>query len=78
VLSVKQAAAKACVSPSLIYAWCEDGTLPHVRVGRFGKRGKILIAIEDLDGVLAAFRVGPPPPKSRLTPTPRYRHVKLG
>lgn len=57
MLTVKQAAARACVSESLIYAWCADGTLPHLRIGRRGKRGTIRIAIEELDGVLAAFKV---------------------
>ena len=56
--SVRQAAVRACVSESLIYAWCAEGTLPHTRVGRRGKRGSIRIAAEDLDGVLAAFKVG--------------------
>lgn len=57
MLTPKQAAERACVSESLIYAWCADGTLPHMRVGRKGKRGHIRIAVEDLDGVLASFRV---------------------
>jgi excisionase family DNA binding protein len=57
VLTVKEAAIRACVSESLIYAWCAEGTLPHLRVGRTGKRGHIRIAVEDLDGVLAAFKV---------------------
>jgi len=56
-LTVKQAAAHVCVSLSLIYGWCADGTLPHTRVGRKGKRGHIRIAIEDLDAVMAAFKV---------------------
>jgi hypothetical protein len=54
---VAEAALHACVSESLIYAWCTEGTLPHTRVGRKGKRGHIRIAVEDLDGVLAAFKV---------------------
>jgi len=29
-LTVKQAALHASVSESLIYRWCEDGTLPHM------------------------------------------------
>lgn len=70
MLTVAQAALRACVSKSLVYAWCEDGTLPHVRVGRAGKRGKILIAPEDLDGVLAAFKVG-------AKPAPRLNYIEV-
>lgn len=62
MLTVAEAALRACVSESLIYAWCADGTLPHLRLGRKGRRGTIRIAREDLDGVLAAFRVGGPLP----------------
>ena len=56
-MTVAEAAKHACVSESLIYAWCAEGTLPHTRVGRKGRRGHIRIAVEDLDGVLAAFKV---------------------
>jgi len=57
MLTVAQSALHACVSESLIYAWVSDGTLPHTRVGRKGKRGHIRIAEEDLDGVMASFKV---------------------
>ena len=60
-LTVKQAAAHACVSASLIYGWCADGTLPHTRVGRTGKRGHIRIAIEDIEALLASLKVSGPP-----------------
>ncbi|VTR92880.1 dna-binding protein : : HTH_17 [Gemmata massiliana] len=58
MLTVTEAAEHACVSESLVYAWCADGTLPHTRMGRKGKRGTIRIAVEALDGVLSAFKVG--------------------
>jgi excisionase family DNA binding protein len=83
LLTVKQAALHACVSESLIYEWCGDGTLAHTRVGRKGRRGHIRIAVEDLDGVLAAFKVGgrevppPPPPQSLTPPRPRLKHVRV-
>jgi excisionase family DNA binding protein len=64
MLTVKQAALRASVSESLIYAWCVDGTLSHFRVGRKGKRGGIRILIEDLDAALAAFKVTPPSPSA--------------
>jgi excisionase family DNA binding protein len=73
-LTVKQAAQHASVSESLIYAWCSDGTLPHTRVGRQGKRGHIRIAVEDLDSVLAAFKVSTRP--AQATPLP-LKHITL-
>lgn len=56
-LSPKAAAERSCVSLSLVYRWCSDGSLPHLRVGGKGRRGKILIAPADLDALLATFRV---------------------
>jgi hypothetical protein len=47
-----------------VYAWCEDGTLPHFRLGRKGKRGGIRILVEDLDAALAAFKITPPAPSA--------------
>jgi excisionase family DNA binding protein len=79
-LTVAEAARRAGVSESLVYAWCADGTLPHTRVGRKGKRGHIRITVEDLDGVLASFKVGgraaPPPTPPAVTP-PRPRHIRM-
>ncbi|QEG26692.1 Helix-turn-helix domain protein [Gemmata obscuriglobus] len=60
MLTVREAAERAAVSESLIYAWCADGTLPHMRLGRKGKRGTIRIRVEDLDGMMAAFKVSGP------------------
>ncbi|OWK41962.1 hypothetical protein FRUB_04040 [Fimbriiglobus ruber] len=64
---------------SLIYQWCEDRVLPHMRVGGKGRRGKILIEEADLDGVLASFKVGKKEPEPLPAPAPpvSYRHVKL-
>ncbi len=72
MMTVAEAAQRACVSESLVYAWCNDGTLPHTRVGRKGKRGHIRIAIEDLDGLMASFKIATPPapaPTSSNLPT---------
>ena len=60
MLTVRQAAAVSGVSASLVYAWCEDGTLPHSRLGRKGCRGVIRIAPADLDAALASFKVTSP------------------
>lgn len=64
-ISPKAAAARACVSPGLVYRWCSDGSLPHLRVGAKGRRGKILIAPTDLDALLATFRIEGPLPATR-------------
>ncbi|HYH66522.1 MAG TPA: helix-turn-helix domain-containing protein [Urbifossiella sp.] len=72
MLTVQQAAERAAVSESLVYAWVADGTLPHTRLGRKGKRGTIRIDPADLDGVLAAFKVG-----ARPAPPPPVKPVKL-
>ena len=80
-LTVKQAASHASVSAALIYAWCANGTLPHMRVGARGKRGHIRIAVADLDAVLDGFKVGKREPPQAPLPAPApvtaYRHVRL-
>jgi excisionase family DNA binding protein len=47
-VDVREAAEKLGCSASLIYAFIEEGRLPHIRLGRRGKRGKISIREEDL------------------------------
>lgn len=56
-LSVRAAALRVGVSASLVYQWCADGTLPHYRLGRSGKRGKILIDPDELDRLYAERKV---------------------
>ena len=56
-LTIKEAAARARVSETLVRGWVRDGSLPHFRLGAKGKRGKIAIAPEDLDALMASFRV---------------------
>lgn len=67
-MTVAQAAAKAGVSESLVYLWCRQGTLRHLRLGGRGKRGVIRIAPADLDAALAAFTVGQRPPPAASAP----------
>ncbi|QEL17404.1 helix-turn-helix domain-containing protein [Limnoglobus roseus] len=62
-LSVKQAALAIGVCESLIRDWCADGMLPHYRVGRKGKRGKILISTSDLAAFLEQLKIAPAEPK---------------
>jgi hypothetical protein len=79
-LSPKQAAARACVSVGLIYAWCQSGQLSHLRVGAPGRRGKILIDPCDLEAALAAFRVADRPSLVPHKHPPRggFKHLRLG
>lgn len=76
LLTVSQAAERLAVSVALVYAWCHDGFLPHVRLGRTGKRGTIRIAEADIDRLATATRVGPPPPPP--PPAPRKAKPKRG
>jgi excisionase family DNA binding protein len=81
-VTVSEAAKHACVCESIVRSWVASGKLPHSRVGTLGKRGKIVIAEEDLDGFLANFKVGKKEPQQKAatapTPiTPQYRHVRL-
>lgn len=75
MLTPKQVAERLGVSDSLIYEWCSEGTLPHYRFGRKGRRGRILIAEAEFEAFLASCRQerrpGPPP-------LPNLRHIRLG
>jgi excisionase family DNA binding protein len=79
-MTVREAAAYATVSESLIYSWCADGSLRHTRVGRKGRRGHIRISREDLDAALAAFTVSAPAPATQPVPrppAPPLKHIRL-
>jgi excisionase family DNA binding protein len=72
-LTVKEAAARASVCESVIRGWIKSGLLPHYRLGLPGRRGKIVIEVEDLDGMLANFKVSGPAPK----PAPKSKPITL-
>ena len=55
--TVQEAAEHANVSASLIYLWCAERRLPHIRLGQTGKRGKVLIDEEDLKRFLETARL---------------------
>lgn len=80
MLTIAEAAKHSTVSEGLIRQWIREGTLPHFRLGGKGKRGSIRIAVEDLDGVLASFKVSEqasaPPPKPKPKPTPKAATLK--
>ena len=82
-MTIKEVAARARVSESIVRGWVRDGSLPHFRLGATGRRGKIVIAVEDLDGLLASFRVvaapgsEPGPKPVPATRKPSLKHLKL-
>lgn len=57
MLTVKEAASRLRVSKSLVYEWCKDRRLTHVRLGKNGRRGRILIRVEDLDRLMTEQQV---------------------
>jgi excisionase family DNA binding protein len=57
MLTTREAAERAGMSPSLVYRWCREQQLPHYRFGTQGRRGKILIAPADLDDFMQHCRV---------------------
>ncbi len=57
LLSVKEAANRLGVSPSLVYQWCTEKRLPHIRLGRAHQRGKILLEEQDVLAFLTAARI---------------------
>ena len=71
-LTPRQAAARVPVSISLVYQWCEQGLLPHYRLGGRGRRGKILIEETDLTAFLEGHKVTPTP-----APVEGLRHIQL-
>lgn len=79
-MNVKEASEYACVCENVIRSWITADLLPHYRLGVAGKRGKIVIMQEDLDGVLASFKVSrrvPEPVKAPVARKPILRHLKL-
>jgi excisionase family DNA binding protein len=56
MLTPKQAAEWAKVSPSLVYQWIKERRLACYRMGATGKRGRILIDPGDLDKLIHECR----------------------
>ena len=70
MLTVKEAADKLGVSPSLVYQLCKERKLRHCRIGL--GRGKVLIPEEAIEDFLKSSEVTPDP-----MPSARYRHIKI-
>ena len=83
VLSVKECAEHATVCESVVRGWITSGLLPHYRLGLPGKRGKIVILIEDLNRLIASFKVERKrpeairPPAQKSPTSLRLRHLRL-
>jgi excisionase family DNA binding protein len=56
-LNVKEAATRLEISPSLCYALIAEGRLPCRRIGRKGRRGKIVLREEDLARFMESVKV---------------------
>jgi excisionase family DNA binding protein len=69
MLTPKEAADQAGVSPQLVYRWCQERRLAHYRCGGRGRRGRILIDPADLADLLVSLRVEAAPP-----PDDSFRH----
>ncbi len=80
MLTVKTAAARAGISPALVYVWIEKGVLPHFRMGRPGRRGTIKIAESDFEAFLDSLKRGDGPTES-IPSVPRrkviLKHLRL-
>jgi excisionase family DNA binding protein len=55
-MNVKATAQRMEMSKSLVYKLCQEGRLPHTRIGQQGKRGAIRISEEDLRAFLAGAK----------------------
>lgn len=70
MLTPKQVAERIGVSVSLVYQWCKDGLIEHLRLGGKGKRGKVLIDPASLERFLESCKQQPKAPLA-------LRHITL-
>jgi excisionase family DNA binding protein len=57
LLTPKQVAQLYPLSVSLLYQLCDEKRIPHYRIGGRGKKGKILLAAEDIEIFLESQKV---------------------
>jgi excisionase family DNA binding protein len=67
LLSVKDVAERLAVCESLVRGWIADGSLPCYRLGRKGSRGKICVAVSDLEAFLNRQKTKEPEPAKAST-----------
>lgn len=56
LLKVQQVAERLGVSASLVYQFCADGLLAHLRLGGKDKRGRVMVEESDLVAFLEQCR----------------------
>ena len=56
MLTPKMAAERLGVSISLVYRLCNEGSLKHFRFGGAGRRGRVMIAEQDLTAYVESCR----------------------
>jgi hypothetical protein len=78
-LHVKEAALRSCVRENAVRGWLKAGQLPHYRLGLPGRRGTIVIEVEDLDGLHTSFKVGKKEPERKALPVPKavLKHLRI-
>jgi excisionase family DNA binding protein len=72
-VTVRQVAQQLGISPSLVYALCHDGVLPHTRFGRPGKRGTIRIE----EAAVEAYRLTCKGAGQPAAAPPGLKHIAL-
>jgi excisionase family DNA binding protein len=72
-LSVEEAAERLRVSPSMIYTWCRERMLTCLRLGRPGKRGKIVIP----ESALVEFEDRHKQVAELPAPAMKLKHIRL-
>lgn len=80
MLTPREAAKRWGISVSLVYQWVEQRMLAHYRAGAFGRRGKILIAEEDLEAFMAGMRVEgrqESVPAAKKPKRPAFKHLDV-
>jgi excisionase family DNA binding protein len=80
MLTVKQTAKLAGVSPGLVYIWVENG-LTHYRLGKPGCRGRIKIAEADLQAFLETQKREKRPGDAPTSPSrhskSEFKHLRI-
>lgn len=72
MLTIRQVAKRCNVSESLVYAWTQSGILPSYRFGREGKRGRVMVDENELEGFIAGMKA-----PARAEEAPALRHVNM-
>jgi excisionase family DNA binding protein len=78
MMTVKRAAELMGISDSLVYELCASGSLPHIRLGRPGRRGCIRLDPADINAFLASQKICRVAQSRALLPQQKpFRHVVI-